>query len=91
MNKFNVSLSKKKEHLVFTETTFDEDGFQDGQKRGILAITGDPDALLEKATERAWQMTGEPDLNGFYKVESVSEENAVESQYPEILQAAARV
>ncbi len=67
----NISLSKKERHIVFTQTTFDTDGFEDGTKRAILAIAEDrdPDEMLALAQSRNWEFVGEPDINGFHKVQ----------------------
>lgn len=65
-----IALSAKKQHLVFSQTQFDADGFETERKTGILAIESDrdPDEMLELAKTKEWSISGEPDQNGFSKV-----------------------
>lgn len=65
-----VALSAKRNHLVFTETTF-RDGIQDGDRKlGILAIedSSKAEATLAKAQNMKWSFGLEMDEAGFYPV-----------------------
>ena len=69
----NITLSKKERHIVFTQTVYDEDGFETDRKIGFLAIKEDrdPEEMLALAQERDWEFVGEPDENGITKVRKV--------------------
>lgn len=82
-----LQLSRKRKHIVVTENVYDEDGFGDTGRRGIIPIEDgrDPDEMLEKAKAREWHLGDEADLNGFYKVTKgaaleVAEEDEIEKE-----------
>ncbi len=85
-----IALSAKKNHLVFSQTQFDADGFETERKTGILAIESDrdPDEMLELAKTREWSISGEPDQNGFSKVTKVKAAVATETVNNEVEQEA---
>lgn len=78
----DISLSKKQNHIVISETTFDENGFGSSTKRGIVPISPDrdPDEMLELALDRKWKLGAEADVNGFYPVLQVAAGTAVETE-----------
>lgn len=78
-NGLEIKLSKEHNHLVFTETEFDDIGIQTSQKRAILQIDSvnyDPEDILAKAQTLQWEIYGEQDPNGFYKARRVAQSKA---------------
>lgn len=67
--KIEISLSKKREHIVINAYTF-EDGLATETKTAIIKIDSenhDPEEILESAQAKSWKIVGEPDNQGFYK------------------------
>lgn len=69
VSKQNIALSRKKDYLVITHTTFSPMGFALESKRGIAQIAEgfNPEEVLENANKVEWELQGEPDRSGFYK------------------------
>ena len=68
-----VNLSKERGHLVFFQNEFDTHGVLMRTRKAAMPISPkhDPDDMLEKARQLCWEIYGEPDDNGFYKVRQV--------------------
>lgn len=66
-----VALGRNGQAIVVSHLTFDEDGFGNGQKTGILAISPNFSAeeMLKKAAKKQWNLTGLPNLGGFVACE----------------------
>lgn len=69
-----VRLSTSKEHLVFSITEFNAIGIGVSTKTAALPISPefDPDDVLAAAQELNWEVYGEADKNGYYKVREIT-------------------
>lgn len=56
-----IALSAKKQHLIITETEFDDLGLPVNQKRAAVEIDSelDPEVVLNNAKKFVWTVTGE--------------------------------
>ncbi len=71
-----ISLTKNNDFLVVRVDTFGQLGFSEKSKTGLLKIDPDrdPEEVFGLAQEiKDWKFEGEPDHNGFYRVEPITD------------------